>query len=287
MFAIFRREMQAYFLTPVGYIYTGLFLLLTGLFFTFGNLFSGSSRFTGFLGGTLSIFLFAVPVLTMRLFAEEKKQKTDQLFLTSPISIAAVVCGKFFAAMTVYCGTLLVTALYAVVIAAYGDLQVLETVGSYIGFVFLGACYISLGIFISAATENQIASALVCFFVLMIIRILDPLALAVPPDIRTGAIAATVILVAILVLIFVNTKNAVITFGTAVLGCIVVGAFWLFRQDVYFGFVQNIMGWFSLNRRYESFSIGLLRPDSLFYYASFTGFFLFLTVRLIEKRRWS
>ena len=122
MFAIFKREIKAYFLTPIGYLYMGLFLLLTGIFFTFNNILSQNSQYVGFLGSMLFIYLFAVPLLTMRLFSEEKRQKTDQLLLTSPVSITGIVCGKYLAALAVYCGTLLVTVAYTVVIAVYGDL---------------------------------------------------------------------------------------------------------------------------------------------------------------------
>ena len=287
MFAIFKREMQAYFFTPIGCLYMGLFLLLTGIFYTFGNLLSGSSQYTGFLGNVLFIFLFAVPILTMRLFSEEKKQKTDHLLLTSPVSITGIVCGKFLAALTMYCGTLLVTAAYALVIAVFGDLQTWETMGSYIGFIFLGASYISIGLFISASTENQLSAALVCFFALMIIWLLDPLSQAIPSDIRLGVISAAVLLAALLLFLFLNTRNWVIVLGAAVLGSLAIIIFYFFKQDVYYGFVHKIIGWFSLNRRYQPFSAGLLKFDSLLYYASFTGLFLFLTVRLIEKRRWS
>jgi len=265
----------------------GLFLLLTGILFTFGNIFVRRSEYMGFLGGLLFIFLFAVPLLTMRLFSEERRQKTDQLLLTSPVSIPGIVCGKFLAAMAVYCGTLLVTVLYALLIAVYGDLQTWETLGSYIGFVFLGACYISIGIFISAATENQLAAALVTFFALMIIWILDPLAQAIPSNTQTGLISAAVLFGLFVLFLFLNTRNWVITLGTALLGALVIWGIYYFNRHAYFGFIQNFMGWFSLNRRYESFSVGLLRVDSLLYYASFSGLFLFLTVRLIEKRRWN
>lgn len=287
MFAVFKRELRTYFQTSIGFIYMGFFLLLTGLFFTFGNLMSQSSRFTSFLGNILLIFLFAVPLLTMRLFSEEKRQKTDQLLLTSPVSIAGIVCGKFFAAFAMYTGTLLITALYAVVINLYGDLQTWETVGSYIGFIFLGASYIAIGIFVSAGTENQLSAALVSFFVLMIIWILDPIAQMVPSDTKSGIISAAVLLAAVLLFLYFNTRNLIIVAAAALAGGLVLGAFYLFKQDVFFGFMQKFLAWFSLNRRYNSFSMGLLQFDSLLYYASFSGFFLFLTVRLIEKRRWN
>jgi ABC-2 type transport system permease protein len=287
MLAVFKRELKAYFLTPIGYLFMGLFLLLTGVFYTFDNLLSGRSQYTGFLSSVLMIYLFAIPLLTMRLFSEEKRQKTDQLLLTCPVSITGIVMGKFLAALAVYGGTLLVTVAYAVVIAVYGDLQGSETFGSYLGFIFLGACYIAVGIFVSAGTENQLTAGLVCFFALFFIWLIDPVSQMIPSDTRTGIISAAVLLAALLLFLFLNTRNWVIVLGGAVLGGLAIGGFYLFKQDVFFGFIQKFLGWFSLNRRYEPFSMGLLKFDSLLYYASFSGLFLFLTVRLIEKRRWN
>jgi len=287
MFAIFKRELGAYFLTPIGYLYMGLFLLLTGIFFTFYNILPQNSQFTGFLGNVIIIYLFTIPLLTMRLFSEEKRQNTDQLLLTSPVSITGIVCGKFLAAMAVYCATLAFTALYTVVIAAYGDFQGWETLGSYIGFIFLGASYISVGILVSTVTENQFTAALVSFFALMLIWLIDPLSQMVPSDTRSGIISAAILLAAVCVFIYLNTRNWVIVLGAALVGGLAIGGIYLFRQDIFFGFISKFLGWFSLNRRYGSFTMGLLRFDSLLYYASFSGLFLFLTVRRIEKRRWN
>jgi ABC-2 type transport system permease protein len=287
MIAIFKREIKAYFLTPIGYLYMGLFLLLTGIFFTFGNLFSQSSQFSGFLGNLLFIYLFAVPLLTMRLFSEEKRQKTDQLLLTSPVSIAEIVCGKFLAALTLYAMTMVVTILYAVVIAIFGDLQTMEVVGSYIGFLFLGAGYISVGVFISASTENQLTAALVTFFALLVILLLDSITQAIPADQKWGLISASILAAAVIFFLFLNTRNWVISLGAVIVCAVLIGAFWYFKKTVYAGFLGKFLGWFSLNRRYQSFTMGLLKFDSLLYYASFSGLFLFRTVRLIEKRRWN
>ena len=287
MVAIFKREFFSYFRTSIGFLYMGLFLLLTGIFFTFGNIFSGSSQYMGFLGSVLFIFLFAVPLLTMRLFSEERRQKTDQILLTSPVSIPAIVCGKFFAALAVYSGTLLVTVIYAALIAIYGDLQTWETVGSYLGFIFLGACYLSLGVFISSMTENQLAAALVTFFVLMMILLIDPVSQAIPSSTQAGIISASVLLALLVLFLFFSTRNWVIALAAAVLGSLAIVLLYYFKRDIFFGFAHTVIGWFSLNRRYESFSVGLVRLDSLVYYISFCTLFLFLTVRLIEKRRWT
>jgi ABC-2 type transport system permease protein len=287
MIAILKRELKAYFLTPIGYLYMGFFLLITGIFFTFSNLLTGDSRFSGFLGSILLIYLFAIPLLTMRLFSEEKRQKTDQLLLTSPITIAEIVCGKFLAALSIYILTLLVTLLYVLVIGIFGDLQGWETMGSYIGFIFLGASYIAVGVFVSASTENQLTAALVSFFSLLVIWILDPLSQVIPSDMRTGLISAAVLALVLVLFLYINTRNWPIVLGALIAAALAIGGFYLFKRTVFYGFAQKFLGWFSLNRRYESFSMGLLKFDSLLYYASFTGLFLFLTVRLIEKRRWN
>lgn len=294
MIAIFKREIKAYFVTPIGCLYMGLFLLITGIFFTFSNIFSQSSYYSGFLGSVLFIYLFAIPLLTMRLFSEERRQKTDQLLLTSPVSIPEIVCGKFLAALTIYAMTLVVTVLYAVIIAIYGDLIVWETLGSYIGFLFLGASYIAVGVFVSASTENQLTAALVTFFSLLIIWLIDPIAQMVPSDALAGVISAGALAFIIVLFLFINTRNWFITLVVAVIAAAVIlflffyvdGYYYRYR-NIFSGFLQNFLGWFSLNRRYQNFSMGLLKFDSLLYYVSFSGLFLFLTIRLIEKRRWN
>ena len=286
MMAILKRELKSYFLTPIGYIYMGFFLLVAGVFFTFGNLITRSSQYTGFLGGILFIYLFAVPLLTMRLFSEEKRQRTDQLLLTSPISIPEIVLGKFLAAFTVYLITLAITVMYALVVGIYGDLSFWETLGAYIGFIFLGASYIAVGVFVSAGTENQLTSALVSFFSLLMIWLIDPISNSLPVDLTTGIIFAALLVVALCGYIYLNTKNLYITVAVFLLGAIIIAASYFIDKVVFIGLMRKFFSWFSLNKRYENFSMGLLKVDSLVYYLSFTGLFLFLTVRLIEKQRW-
>ena len=294
MISIFKREIKAYFVTPIGCLYMGLFLLITGIYFAFSNLVSQSSYYSNFLGSILFIYLFAIPLLTMRLFSEEKRQRTDQLLLTSPISIPEIVCGKFLAALALYGLSLVVTVLYAVIIAIYGDLMVWETLGSYIGFLFLGACYISVGVFVSASTENQLTAALVTFFTLFVIWLIDPIAQMVPSDVMAGAISAGALALIVVLFLFINTRNWFISLIVLVLAAAVIlflyfyvsGYYYLYR-NVFDGFLQKFLGWFSLNRRYQNFSMGLLKFEALLYYISFSGLFLFLTIRLIEKRRWN
>jgi ABC-2 type transport system permease protein len=287
MIAIFKRELKGYFLTPIGYIYMGFFLLITGVFFTFSNILTRSPQYTGFLGNVLFIYLFAIPLLTMRLFSEERRQKTDQLLLTSPISVTAIVLGKFFAAFALYVLTLVVTVFYVVVIAVFGDLAVWETVGSYIGFIFLGASYITVGVFVSAGTENQFTAALVSFFSLLLIWIIDPLVNIIPADIIAGVVFAALLAVLAGVFLYINMRNLYLGIGAVVVGGLIITALYFFRGELFSGLVQKTLSWFSLNQRYGNFTLGVLKLEALFYYTSFSGLFLFLTVRLIEKRRWN
>ena len=294
MISVLKREIKAYFVTPMGCLYMGLFLLITGIYFFFSNLNNQSSHYSGFLGSILFIYLFAIPLLTMRLFSEEKRQKTDQLLLTSPISIPGIVCGKFFAALALYAMSLVVTILYAVIISIYGDLLVWETVGSYIGFLFLGSCYIAVGVFISASTENQLTAGLVTFFTLFVIWLLDPISQMIPSDPFAGMISASALAFIVVLFLFISTRNWFIVLITAAISAGVILFLYFFVSGYYYqyrnvfnGFLQNFLGWFSLNRRYQNFSMGLLKFDSLLYYVSFSGLFLFLTIRLIEKRRWN
>ena len=287
MIAIYKREIRAYFFTPIGFLFMGFFLLISGIFFAAGHLLSGNSYYSGFLGNLLMVYVFAVPILTMRLFAEEKRQKTDQLLLTSPVSIFEIVCGKFLAAFTVYAITVIITFLYAVVVSVYGTLMWAETIGSYIGFLFLGAGYIAVGVFVSAKTENQLTAALTTFFCLFVILFIEPISRMVPVDIRSGLISAGILALFIAFFVFINTRNWVITLGIIIVCALVIMGLWFLHREIYFGFIRKLLGWFSLNRRYQPFTLGLLKIDALVYYASFSALFLFLTVRTIEKRRWS
>ena len=287
MTAILARELRSYFQTPTGYIFMGLFLLLTGFFFTMGNLMNGSSYYTSFLGNILFLYLFAVPLLTMRLLSEERRQRTDQLLLTSPITITDIVLGKFFAAMVVYVLTLVVTVLYALVIGIFGDLAVWETVGGYIGFMLLGSCFIAVGVLISAVSENQVSAAFFTFFALLLIWFISSIKGVVPQDLVSGTIFAAGLVVAIGFFFYVNTKSWIAAGAVGIVGAIAIVVLHFIDPTVFDGLIVETIDWFSLIDRFDSFALGLLKLEETVFYLSFTSVFLFVTVRVIEKRRWA
>lgn len=159
MTAIYKRELKAYFKTPVGYIFLSAFFFFASLMFVFINLSSQKTSMSGFFSNVSLIFVFVIPVLTMRLFSEERKSKTDQLLLTAPVRVSDIVFGKFLAAGTVLCIGVAATMLFVPIMELYGTPAIAETVIGYLGLLLMGLFFVSLGMFMSSVTESQVIAA--------------------------------------------------------------------------------------------------------------------------------
>lgn len=246
MFAIFKKELRAYFTTPVGYVYTGVFLAVAALICAFTTLQQASYNTSSYFQYLLFTFIVLIPLLTMRLFAEERKTRTEQLLLTAPVTITGMVLGKYFAALTLFAATVLASCLNFVPLLGYtiaeqaastSDTHIGpvggQVLGCLIGVLLIGAAFIAVGLFISSLTENQLASAVITIAVL------------------AG-------------LLFVGVAASMI------------------NSDV----VRTVLDWISVLSRYDNFALGLFDFSALLYYISISGVFIFLTVRVYEKRRW-
>lgn len=163
MGSVYRYELKRAFLTPVAYVFAGAFMLLAGLMFFFYNLAYKSGEVISYLSDLTSFLMFLIPVLTMRSFAEEKKNHSDQFLLTAPLSVFSIVMGKFWAAVTIYCLTLLLTGVFVAIIGIYGLIYWGEVLAGYTGFLFLSLCYISSGLWVSSLCENQVSAAIATF----------------------------------------------------------------------------------------------------------------------------
>ncbi len=289
MIAVFLRELKSYFENITGFIFMGFFLLLTGIFFVFNNLIPQSPNYNGLLGTITFIFLIVVPILTMRLLSEEARQKTDQLLLTSPLSLTGIVLGKYLAAVAVFLLTLVATSLYPILISLVGSVVVSEVVGGYIGFFLLGSAFIAVGLFVSSLTDNQVIAAVVTFAALLIMWILDALQQGLPADSLSGATFAGLLILGVAVFLYFTVRSWIVSAATAVVGAGVIALFWFVigaKAGNFDGFIVKVLKWFSLLSRYQDFSLGILGLSSVVYYLSFSAVFVFLTVRVIEKRRW-
>ena len=181
MLAVLRREMSNYFTSPIGYIFLAVFYFFSGMFFT-NVLAYNSTDITNVFSGLFTVLMFIIPLLTMRSMSEEKKQKTDQLLLTSPIKLGNLVIGKFLAAFIIYCIALAITVVYSVILAVYETPEWSVVVGNIFGALLLGAALIAIGVFISSLTENQLIAAIGSFAVMMFIMMIDSFAALIPVE---------------------------------------------------------------------------------------------------------
>ena len=166
MLAIYKRELKSYFYTPLGYVFIAFFMLVAGWIFSQENLMRADGELGRLFGSLVLIMVILIPILTMRLISEEKNTKTDQLLLTSPVSVVSIVLGKILSAFTVYGITLLVSLVFPIIISKFTAPSWGEIIGMYIGFFLMGISFISIGVYISSLTENQVISATVTFAVL-------------------------------------------------------------------------------------------------------------------------
>lgn len=234
MVAIIKRELHSYFRSPVGYVFCSVYLFFSAIYFNAVLSMGMSSEFPEIYSGMLNIILLMLPVLTMRLFSEERRQRTDQVLLTSPVGIWPLVFGKFFAALAVYGACTLFTLVYAVVFSYFAEPSWALIFGNIIGAMLFGGAFIALGMFISSLTESQVVAAIGTFFIATLFIILD-----VVPLLTTNQ------------------------------------------------YILSFVNWISFVGRYTPFTIGLLDFSSIVFFVSVTAMFMFLTVRVIEKRRWS
>ena len=173
MLSVMKRELRAYFYTPVGYVFTAIFWVLGASFFLLYNLMAASADLSSMFGNLSYLFMLIVPLLTMRLFSEEKRQKTDQLFYCSPTALASIVAGKFFAAMTVLVIALLGTGVYVGILLSRTMLVFGMLAAHYLSFLLLGAGYIAVGVLMSALTDSQVTAAVLTLAVNMLLQLVE------------------------------------------------------------------------------------------------------------------
>ena len=189
MLSIWKRELQGYFYTPVGYVFMGVFLTLSSVIFFLTIMQTRSSDLLSFIGTMSYLWMLLCPVLTMRLLAEEKQKRTDQLLLTSPASLPGIVLGKYLAAVTVMGMSVLLTGLFALIVAIYGQVYPGELLVGYLGFVLQGCAFIALDLFISGCTSNQVTAAVAAFGANFVLWMLDLIQLAVNVDWINGILS--------------------------------------------------------------------------------------------------
>lgn len=290
MKAIYKRELKAYFTSMQVYIYLALFVCITGIFFFVADIIYGYNDFASFVLSNFNymIFIYAIiiPVLTMRLFAEEKKHKTDQLLLTAPVSVWEIVLGKYFACATVFLIGLAVITVFPVIIAIKGTLPVASIISGYVGVLLFALCIMAIGTLISSLTEEPVIAVVVSAGAGFLILFFSSLVSFLPDGRVPTLILCILIVTGLAVLFYFDTRKLWISGVVLAVGGGITAGLYFWQKEWFTYGLTTCLNWLSIEKRYEEFLNGMLNLSSIIYLLTVTAVCLFLTTQVIAKRRW-
>lgn len=286
MTAVIMKELRTYFTQMTGYIFLALMTLLTALFFVVMNVFTLNPSFQVVLNQTTILFFILIPTLTMRLFADEIKNRTDQLLYTSPLAVWQIVLGKYLAASALFILSMVITMIFPLMISQYGELPISQIAGSYVGYTLVGMGLIAIGLFISVLTENQIIAAVGTAGAIFFLNILDGFAGGMPADATSSLVFVGFIIVAVAGILYHSTKNIVAPVILALAGFAAAGGLFFTNRMMFDALIPRTLRWLSVFSRFDTLSRGVLNLADIVYYVTFALVFVYLTINVIEKRRW-
>ena len=287
MNAVFNHELKNYFHSLTAYIFGAFLLIFTGIGAMMYNINAAVSNFEYVLSFCSIVFIILFPVLTMRVFSEERKQKTDQLLYSLPISTTEVVLGKYFALLIVYLIPVAIISLYPLIFSKFGDVFLPTSYGSLFAFFLMGAALIALGEFVSSLTDNQGLAAGISIAVILFNYFSVSLSEYVSTTSFSSLIALTVVALILALIVYALTKNSTLAY---IIGFVLVAALLVIgfvNIDLLEGLLPNIMKKLSLFEQFDSFVSGVFDLKAIVYYLSVIVFFLFLSVQSLEKRRYN
>lgn len=280
----------------IGWVFIAFFLVLVGLYFMVYNLMNGYTDFSFvFQGIEMFFILLLVPVLTMRIIAEENRQKTDQLLYTSPVSITKIILGKYFALITLLGIAMLIVCVYPLILsglvkeAATGTESVDFAIayGSALGFFLLGSAYIAIGMFISSLTESQVIAAVASGVIMIFTYLMTSLAQMLPTG-HTFVFWFLAVLVAVLAFVLnIWIHNAWLSALVGILAEIGLTVTFILNTEAFDNLLGNTLSSISIVDRYSNFALGIFDVSALIYYLSVCFLFVFITIQRIKKKRWN
>ncbi len=287
MIAVLKHELKLYFHSLTAYVFGAFLLVAVGIGSVLYNLSYAVSNFEYvFSYGSLA-FVVIVPILTMRVIAEERKQKTDQLLYSLPVTTTSVILGKYLSLLVVYLIPLCIISLYPLVFSQYGDVYLPTSYGTILAFFVMGAALIALGVFISSLTENQGFAAGIGIAVILLNYFSVSLSEYVSATAFGSVIVFFLIIVAIWAIVRHITKNEILAYVVGFGLLAVLMAIFRFNAEAFEGLLPKIMTTLSLFDRFEVFINGVFDLTGIIYYLSVIAFFLFLSVQSLEKRRYN
>lgn len=287
MGAIFRHELRNYFHSLTAYVFGAFLLAVVGLGSVLYNLQAAVSNFEFVLSFASIIFVVIVPILTMRTLAEERRQRTDQLLYSLPITTTQVVLGKYFALLVVYLIPLAVISLYPLLFSRFGEVYLPTSYGSLFAFFLMGAALLAVGMFLSSLTDNQGFAAGIGIAAILLNYYSVSLAEYTSSTAMGSLIALYVIALLLGVVIRGLTRNENLAYGVTFVLIAALSVAYFVNSTAFEGLLPDIMTKLSLFRQFSSFVNGAFDLTAIVYYVSVMGFFLFLTVQSLEKRRYN
>ena len=287
MTAVYRKELRSYLTSMIGYVFIAFMLAAIGIYFAFQNLNIGSPRFELVLDNVQFVFLVFVPILTMRVLADEKKQRTDQLLLTLPLSVWDIVLGKFLAVVTLYAVPMVIICFYPLLLSTFGPVNMPAAYFSILSFFLLGCADIAIGVFLSSVTENSVIAAVMTFGVLLACYLMNTIATMVSYTATASFLAFTVVILLFVAIVYHMLKNTTVTCVAGVVLEGILCVVFMVKKPLLEVAFQKLLSVFYLNGRLANFFDGILDIGGIIYFLSIIAVFLVLTEQTIVKRRWS
>lgn len=288
MLAIYKRELKSYFQSMTGPVFVAFLIGFTGIYFMAYNMMSGYPYFSYSLSGALIVFLVGIPLITMRSFSEERKNKTDQLLLTAPVSLGKVVLGKYFAMATVIAIPNLVFCVFPLIIKSQGTAYLTVDYISIAVFFLLGCVYAAIGMFLSALTESQMIAFISTFGILLVLYLWDGILSMLPSSAISGLVGVLILITIVAFYVWRMTDNLVLSGGIEIVGAAAGIIVYIVKSEVYENLLTNLLGRLALANVFTDItSNNIVDVTGIALYLSIIVVFVFLTVQAIQKRRWS
>lgn len=287
MTAIYKKELKSYLTSMIGYIFIFFILLLEGIYFTAYNIQAAYPVFGVTLNAITFIFLILIPILTMKTIAEERKQKTDQMLLTSPVSVTQIIMGKYLALITVYMIPIIIICFYPLIMSKYGTVSYPMAYTSILGFALLGFAQIAIGVFLSSITENPVIAAVITFIALFVCYMVTGIGSLIP-ETSVASLGIYAILIAVLALmIYSMIQNVWISAVIGIVGEAALIVTYIVKSTIFEGSIQKFLEIFNITSHFDNFTNGILDLQGIVYFISVIVIFIFLSVQSITKRRWN
>lgn len=290
MKAIFKRELKSYFGGMIAYIVIALILAFVGFVSSVLNLSGGYPNFEYSLAESYVILavIIAIALLTMRCFADEKKEKTDQLLYSLPLNMSGIVMGKYLAMVTVFVIPMGFMCLYPLILSSFGSVNFLQTYSSILAFTLLGCALIAIGMFLSSLTETQVIAAVMSIGAFLAVFFMPTIVSTFLPDTALASFVCFIMLILVLALIVYSlTKSITAGFVTALVLEVANLVLYLVKPEIYAGAFPDMLSQLSLFDRYYTFIYGTFDLTAIIYYLSVSCIFVFLTVQSLEKKRYN